>query len=76
LRIRIRDLVSLSPWIQDQGWVKNQDPDPGSKMNITDHISENLETIFCVKKLFVADPDTRSGIFLILDPEWRNSDLG
>ncbi len=33
------------PWIWDPGWVKNQDPDPGSGsgMNIPDHISESLE---------------------------------
>jgi hypothetical protein len=43
--------MPFCPW--DQGWVKNQDPDPGSRsgMNITDHISESLETIFWVKML-------------------------
>ena len=41
----------LTPWIWDQGWVKNQDPDFGSGMNIPDHISESLETIFGVKIL-------------------------
>jgi hypothetical protein len=36
-----------------------------SGMNIPDHISESLETIFCVKilKFFYADPDQGSGIF-------------
>ncbi len=44
---------------------------PGSRMNITDHISECLETIFWVKilKFFDADPDP--GIFLTLDPGWK-----
>jgi hypothetical protein len=46
LRIRIRDPGS---WIRDPGWVKNQDP--GSGINILDHIFENLETIFWVKVL-------------------------
>jgi hypothetical protein len=39
--------------------------------------SENLETIFWVKKLkisFDADPDQGFGIFLNLDPGWKNSD--
>jgi hypothetical protein len=41
--LRIRDPVL------DPGWVKNQDPGSGSGMNIPDHISESLETIFWVK---------------------------
>jgi hypothetical protein len=34
----------------DPGWVKYQDPDPGSGygINIADHIFESLETIFFV----------------------------
>jgi hypothetical protein len=59
-------------WIGDSGWVKNQDPDPGSGsgMNIPDHISESLETIFRVKilKFFDADADPNPGKFLTLDP--------
>ncbi len=61
--------------IQDPGWVNHQDSEPGSgiRMNISDHISESLETIFWVKilKFFDvdADPDQGSGIFLNLDPE-------
>jgi hypothetical protein len=53
----------FDPWIRGPGWVNNQDPDPGSGswMNILDHISESLETIFWVN-------DTTlwwgSGIFL------------
>jgi hypothetical protein len=39
-------------------------------MNIPDHFSESLETVFRVKilKFFDADPDPGSGIFLTLDP--------
>jgi hypothetical protein len=49
----------------DPGWVKNQDPDPGSRpgMNISDHISESLETIFWVK-----NTDSESWIFMTMDP--------
>jgi hypothetical protein len=38
-------------------------------MNIPDHISESLETVFLVKilKFFDSDPDPGSGIFLTLD---------
>jgi hypothetical protein len=37
-------------------------------MNITDHISERLETIFWVKILIFCDADADPGIFLTLDP--------
>jgi hypothetical protein len=39
-------------------------------MNIPDHISESLETIFGLQifQFFNADTDTGSGIFLTLDP--------
>jgi hypothetical protein len=54
------------------GMGKKQDPNPGSGsgMNIPDHISESLETIFWVKNtlIFYADQDPGSGIFLTLDP--------
>jgi hypothetical protein len=42
----------------------------GSGMNIPDHISVSLETIFGFKilKLFDVDPNRGSGIFLTLDP--------
>jgi hypothetical protein len=60
----------FDPW--NPGWVKNQDLDPGWTMNIPDHISESLETIFWVKilKFFDADADPGSGIKknLIRDP--------
>ncbi len=35
--------------ISGSGWVKNHDPDPRFRMNIPDHFSESLETIFWVK---------------------------
>jgi hypothetical protein len=43
-------------------------------MNILNHTSGGLETIFGLKYLIktIADPDP--GIFLILDPGWKNSD--
>jgi hypothetical protein len=61
----------FDPWIHDPGSVKNQD-------NISDHISESLETIFRVKilKFFDVDPDPGSVIFFTLDPGWENSDPG
>ncbi len=37
----------FDPWIRDPGWVKKLGS--GSRMNNSDHISESLETIFCVK---------------------------
>ncbi len=49
LRIRIRDPVPFWPLHPGSGMVKNQDP--GSEMNISDHISESLETIFVLKIL-------------------------
>ncbi len=45
-------------------------------MIIQDHISESLETIFWVKILKFLDADPGFGIFLTLDPEWKNSDPG
>jgi hypothetical protein len=47
-------------------------------MNIPDNISENLETVFWVKilKLFDADADPLSGIFLTLDPGWEKFGSG
>jgi hypothetical protein len=48
----------------------------GSGMNIPDHISERLETIYWVKilKFFDADPDPE--IFLTLDPGWEKFGSG
>jgi hypothetical protein len=47
-------------------------------MNIPDHLFESLETIFGLKilKFYDADMDPGSGIFLILDPGWKNLDPG
>jgi hypothetical protein len=52
-------------------------------MNIPDHISESLETVFGLKILKFFDADPGSGIFLTLDPGsgfrdpgWKNSDPG
>ncbi len=42
-------------------------PDPGSGMNIPDHDSGSLVTIFGVKNTF-ADQDSESGAFYTLDP--------
>jgi hypothetical protein len=42
-----------------------KNPEPGSRINIPDHISESSATIFCVKrnKFFIADPDLGFGVF-------------
>ncbi len=75
LRIRIRDPVPF--WPLDPGWIKNQDPDPGSESgtNNPDHISDtgSLETIFWVKILEFSDSDPGSGIenIRIWDPGWK-----
>jgi hypothetical protein len=55
--------------IRDRGWKKNRDP--GSRMNILDHISKSLETIFWVKilKFFI-----RIRIRDLLDPGSRIRD--
>ncbi len=47
-------------------------------MNIRDHISERLKTIFWVKILefFDAGPDPGSGIFLTLDLGWEKFGFG
>jgi hypothetical protein len=54
-------MLELSVADPDPGWVKNQNTDPGcgSGMNILDHISESIETIFWVKilKFFDAHAD-------------------
>jgi hypothetical protein len=53
--------------------VSARDPDPGTGMNIPDHFSESLETVFVLKILKFFDADPGSGIFLILDPVRKNS---
>jgi hypothetical protein len=47
-------------------------------MNIPDHISESLETIFVIKilKFFDVNSDPGSEIFLTLDPGWKYLDTG
>jgi len=39
-------VVTLGFGIRGPGWVKNQDPDTGTGMNIPNHISESVKTIF------------------------------
>jgi hypothetical protein len=56
---RIRCLFDT--WIRDPGWVKSQDPDPGSRINYPDHIFKSLETIFWVKILKFSDADPGPG---------------
>jgi hypothetical protein len=48
------------------GMGKNQDPDPGSRMNLP----ESLETIFWVKnfKFYDAEPCPGAGVILTRDP--------
>ncbi len=65
LPIRIR-------WL-DPGWVKNQGP--GSGMNIPNHISDSLETIFGAKILEFFDADADPGIFLTLDGKKSGSGI-
>jgi hypothetical protein len=70
----------FGPWTRDPGWVKIQDPNPGSGsgMNNLVHISESLEPFFWVKilKFFDADPGSRMEKCEIRDPRWKNSDPG
>jgi hypothetical protein len=64
----------FDPWIGDLGWVKNQNPDPGSgsRMNIPDHMSESLESIFglkyCTVLRFLCGCGSGSGIRNLFDP--------
>jgi hypothetical protein len=70
----VADAEPGSGYLLTSGSWKGEKSRSGSGMNILDHISESLETIFCVKILesFYAFAD--SGIFLTLDPGWKNSD--
>ncbi len=43
-------------------------------MNIPDHIFESLETFLELKIPEFFDADPGSGIFLTLDPGWKNVD--
>jgi hypothetical protein len=64
--------------IRDQGSGMGKKSRTGSGMNIPDHISESLETLFLVKiiKFFYGDPDLGSRIFLTLDPGWKKFGSG
>ncbi len=42
-------------------WIR--DPDPGYRMNIPDHFSESLETVFWVKNTYILWCGSGSGIF-------------
>ncbi len=57
-------------WIRDRKKIPIRDP--GSGINIQDHFSENLVSIFLVKNasilFYVANPDPGSSAFLTLDP--------
>jgi hypothetical protein len=68
----------FDPWIQDPGSGMGKKSRSGSGINIPNHISESLETIFVskIQKFFKADPDPGSEIFLTLDPGWKNSGPG
>jgi hypothetical protein len=46
----------------------------GSGMNIPEHISESLETIFGIKilKFFDADADSGSGIIFVMYSQWAD----
>jgi hypothetical protein len=72
LRIWIRNPVPL--WPQDPGSGMGKKSRSGSGMNILNHISESLETIFWDKilKFFEAEADTDPGIFMTLDPGWTS----
>ncbi len=60
----------FDPWIRDPRWVKNQNPESGSRsrINIPDHISESSETIFWVKNALILWCGSWSGIRNLLDP--------
>jgi hypothetical protein len=63
-------------WIQDPGWIKDQDLDLRSGMNNPDNISESLETIFWVKIAKFFDAEAGSGIQKIRIRDGKNSDPG
>jgi len=56
--------------VADPGWLKNQDPEPGSRsgMNYPDHIFRELRNKFWFKILKFYDAYPGSGIN-ILDPQ-------
>jgi hypothetical protein len=69
----------FEPLIRDPGWTKKSRS--GSRMNIPDHISESLETIFWVKNTLnflmrFRNRDPESFWPWIRDLRWKNSDAG
>ncbi len=64
------DAGSIAFLISGSGVRDGKNPDLGSRMNIPDHSSESLETVF-----WVSDPGS-SGSLWIRDPGWKNSDPG
>jgi hypothetical protein len=62
----------------DPGWVKNQVPDPGWTYRIIFPRAWKQFLGLQIPKLLDADPNPNpgSGIFLTLDPGWKNSDTG
>jgi hypothetical protein len=70
-------LISFRTIVAVPGWVKSQDPNPGSgsRMNNPYYIPESLETIFWAKilKFFDTDPGSRMKIFGSenRDPGWK-----
>jgi hypothetical protein len=56
----------------DPGFKMGKKSRSGSGMNIPEHISERLETIFGIKilKFFDADADSGSGIIFVMYSQW------
>jgi hypothetical protein len=69
LRIQIRDPVPFYPCIRDENKIKIRirDEHPGSYFR-------ELRNNFWIKMLKFLNAD--AGIFLTLDPGWKNSDPG
>jgi hypothetical protein len=67
----------FDPWIRDPGWIKNQDPDPGSGMNNPGSYFLELKNHFLGLKYYslmrIQDPDPGWKKFGsgILDPGWK-----
>jgi hypothetical protein len=68
----------LDPWIRDPEWKIIQSQDPGSGMNITDLIFENLVSVFGSKKFKFFDENSNlvSCQPWFRDPGRKNSDPG
>jgi hypothetical protein len=74
--ISVADPGYDASWIPGSGLGKKSRS--GSGMNMPDHISESLETIFWAKipKFFYGDPDPGYVIFMTLDPGWERFGSG